>query len=191
MAFDLNSYETVADRLVRAHAEYPDLRVITDLVHVQRTEDGRPIQYIARAQIYIGDVLKAQDFAEEIVGNGPVNKYSALENCLTSAVGRALSDMNFQGKKADGSAQRPSREEMEKVERAKANETPVKQSKPLVRVATVEETAFLLPLIEAVKSANNVATLKQIHADNKALLEVQINKTTLLDEINRRVKELA
>ena len=190
--FDPTQYETVADRLARAHADHPDLRVITDLVHVQRTEDGKPLQYIARAQIFIGEVLKAQDFAEEIVGNGPVNRYSALENCTTSAIGRALADMGYQGKRADGSAQRPTVEEMEKVQRAQAVESrPLpKTSKPLLRVATVEESAFLLPMIEMVRNSQTVDELRKIHSDNKNLLEVKVGKTTLLDEINKRVAYL-
>ena len=49
MAFNLDNYEPVADRLARAHNDNPELRVITDLVHVERSPDGKPLQYIARA----------------------------------------------------------------------------------------------------------------------------------------------
>jgi hypothetical protein len=51
-------------------------------------------------------------FAEERVGSGPVNRTSALENCETSAVGRALANLNYAPKGA-----RPSREEMGKEAR--------------------------------------------------------------------------
>ena len=88
MAFNLDNYETVAERLARAHSDHPDLRIITDLVAVERTPEGKPIQYIVRAQAWLGDILKAQDYAEEIVGSSNVNKTSALENCTTSAIGR-------------------------------------------------------------------------------------------------------
>jgi hypothetical protein len=51
-------------------------------------------------------------FAEERVGSGPVNRTSALENCETSAVGRALANLNYAPKGA-----RPSVEEMGKADR--------------------------------------------------------------------------
>ena len=117
MGFNLDNYEPVADRLARAHSDHPDMRVITDLVAVERNADGKPIQYIVRAQIWLGDVLKAQDYAEEMVGSSPVNRTSALENCTTSSIGRALADMGYQGN-VNGKASRPSREDMEKVARA-------------------------------------------------------------------------
>jgi len=114
--FDLDSYETVGERINKAHELYPDLRITTHLVDIARDDFNKPIQYIVMAQIWIGDVLKGQDYAEEIVGSSNVNRTSALENCTTSAIGRALaSGLNLQG--VDPRKTRPSREEMEKVER--------------------------------------------------------------------------
>jgi hypothetical protein len=56
--------------------------------------------------------LKATGHAFEIDGeNGMANKTSALENCETSAIGRALANCGYGGDK------RVSREEMAKVER--------------------------------------------------------------------------
>ncbi len=44
-----------------------------------------------------GWVEIANDFAEEYRAQGPVNKTSALENCCTSAIGRALSACGLSG----------------------------------------------------------------------------------------------
>jgi hypothetical protein len=44
MGFNLDDYETVAERLDRAIKDHPDMRVITHLVEVTRTPDGRPLQ---------------------------------------------------------------------------------------------------------------------------------------------------
>jgi len=55
--------------------------------------------------------MKATGFAFEVDGQGMANKTSALENCETSAIGRALANAGFSGNK------RTSREEMEKVAR--------------------------------------------------------------------------
>jgi len=50
-------------------------------------------------------------YAFEVDGGYGANKTSALENCETSAIGRALANMGLHGNK------RASREEMSKVER--------------------------------------------------------------------------
>jgi hypothetical protein len=129
MAFNLNDYQTVAERLDEALKEHGDMRVITYLEHTERL-DGRPVQYVMKAEIWLGTILVSTGWAEEIVGNSPVNKTSALENCETSAIGRALANFGFQGKSP--AATRPTRNEMEKVERVKKVEREqVKQAKPL------------------------------------------------------------
>jgi hypothetical protein len=129
MGFNLNDYQTVAERLDEALKEHGDMRVITSLEHTERL-DGRPVQYVMKAELWLGTTLVSTGWAEEIVGNSPVNKTSALENCETSAVGRALANFGFQGK--NPSATRPTRNEMEKVERVRrAEQEQVKQAKPL------------------------------------------------------------
>jgi hypothetical protein len=129
MGFNLNDYQTVAERLDEALKEHGDMRVITSLEHTERI-DGRPLQYVMKAEIWLGTVLVSTGWAEEIVGNSHVNKTSALENCETSAIGRALANFGFQGKSP--AATRPTRNEMEKVERVKkAEREQVKQANPL------------------------------------------------------------
>jgi hypothetical protein len=180
MGFNLENYEPVAERLVRAHAQYPDLRVITDLVHAERDDSGKPIQYIVRAQIWVGEVLKAQDYAEEMVGSSNVNKTSALENCSTSAIGRALADMGFQGS-INGKPARPSREEMEKVERAEKEPTYTNEQvndaiEATLQVATINDLTELKMFFDGAKSAN--------------LISIPINGTTLGKMVANRKKEL-
>lgn len=129
MAFNLADYQTVAERLDEALKEHGDMRVITSLEHTERL-DSRPVQYVMKAEIWLGTTLVSTGWAEEIVGNSPVNKTSALENCETSAIGRALANFGFQGK--NPSATRPTRNEMEKVERSRrAEQEQIKQAKPL------------------------------------------------------------
>lgn len=118
--WNLEDYQTVEDRLRSFYEKYPDGRIITELVHRSDT------QFIFKAYIYRDhnpDTMPwATGYAEEIVGSTPVNKTSAAENCETSAVGRALANANFAPKGA-----RPSREEMEKVQRREARPQPPQQ----------------------------------------------------------------
>jgi hypothetical protein len=105
--FDLSLYETVAQRLVRWWTEYPDGRIITSIHHY----DGSTI--IMRAECYNNDDrLISTGYAEEVFGNSPVNKTSFLENCETSAIGRAISNSRI-----GHTGERASVTEMEKVNR--------------------------------------------------------------------------
>lgn len=107
----LDNYETVAERLSR----WLDMdlggirRVITHLV----SQPGADIA-VFRAELWVDDVLISTGWAEEVRGQGNVNRTSHVENCETSAIGRALANAGVAG---SDPARRASREEMSKVQR--------------------------------------------------------------------------
>jgi len=108
----IEDYEPVASRLARFWEKHPEGRVITKLI----TFEGDRV--IVQADIYVDredDRPIATDFAEEIRGSNNVNKTSHVENACTSAIGRALADCDFAS--STDWTKRPSREEMQKVER--------------------------------------------------------------------------
>jgi hypothetical protein len=108
----IEDYEPVASRLARFWEKHPEGRVITKLI----TFEGDRV--IVQADIYVDredDRPIATDFAEELRGSNNVNKTSHIENACTSAIGRALSDADFAS--STDWTKRPSREEMQKVER--------------------------------------------------------------------------
>lgn len=110
MAFNPNDYEPVDQRLNRFWENHPDGRVHTDLVY----DDGQ--RCIVKASIYFDrqdPTPVAVDYAEEVLTDRGVNSTSRIENCCTSAIGRALADCGYASK----TGARPSREEMQKVER--------------------------------------------------------------------------
>ena len=109
MSFNPADYAEVAERLPLFWKDCPRGRIITEII----VDDGTRI--VMRAELYadIGDTVPTTTgFAEEIRGSSMVNKTSALENCETSAIGRALANYQFQGSK-----KRASLEEMVKVYR--------------------------------------------------------------------------
>ena len=112
VAFNLDDYEPVAHRLDRwlssclMRGVQP--KVITDLVHYLNDK------CVFSASLYENDVLIATGWAEEVRGEGHINKTSHLENCETGAVGRALANAGLAGSDVN---KRPSREEMAKVQR--------------------------------------------------------------------------
>jgi len=105
MGFNLDNYEPVKDRITHFYKDHPDGRIITDLISTPETLDKCAA---FRASVYLGDILKATGFAYEAQGQG-VNKDAWVENSETSAIGRALANMDYCG------TMRPSREEMGKV----------------------------------------------------------------------------
>lgn len=107
--FNLEEYETVEDRLAKFWAANPEGRVETTMPHYD-TE-----YVVVRAAVYrksSDENPAATGYAEEKRDATPVNKTSHVENCETSAIGRALANMGYAAK-----GKRPSREEMQKVER--------------------------------------------------------------------------
>lgn len=112
MGFNLNEYETVEERLAKFISDFPDFRIATELESLAND------RFIVKAYIYrtfADGVAFATGYAEEKVTDKGVNSTSALENCETSAIGRALANAGYAAK-----GKRPSREEMAKVN-AKSN----------------------------------------------------------------------
>jgi hypothetical protein len=108
--FNLDEYETVEERIKRFYSMASDGRIVTECV-IPGT-DGK---WLFKAYVYLtaGDqangLPKATGYASETEG-GPQADWKA-ELGETSAIGRALANMDLSGNK------RASREEMQKVER--------------------------------------------------------------------------
>ena len=191
MAFNLDNYTTVAERLRAAldKHEKDDIRIITDLIHVERDkETGKPLQYICRTQIWFGQTLKAQDLAEEMVGSSNVNRTSALENCSTSSCGRALALIGFMGTDPITKKPiRPTREEMEKVARFETQPETINKV-----VYTQEQNEMATEAIEQVLTITDLAELKLLYtgAQQAGLLHVPVNGKTLNTVISTKKKEL-
>jgi hypothetical protein len=119
--FNLADYEPVEVRLEKFIKDYPAFRISTELEVVEAT------RYIVKAYLFKNaedGVAWATGYAEETVTSRGVNQTSALENCETSAIGRALANAGYAPK-----GKRPSREEMSKVVAAKPVKPPVQEVK--------------------------------------------------------------
>jgi len=105
--FNLDDYETVEERLVKFWKDHPDGQIHTKLL------DSTSSRFIVEASIFRTEADArpwTTGLAEETVQGRGVNATSALENCETSAIGRALANAGYATK-----GKRASREEMSKV----------------------------------------------------------------------------
>jgi hypothetical protein len=113
MGFNLDDYEPVATRLSRWLADVGAReaigRVITEMTH---HGDG---WCVFKASLYENDTLISTGWAEEHASQRGVNSTSHVENCETSAVGRALANAGWAGSDPQ---KRASREEMRKASNA-------------------------------------------------------------------------
>ena len=120
--YELEHYAPVARRITLFYERYPAGRIITTLVE----RDASAVLF--RARVYrTADELDpaATGWALEREGDGDVNAVACLENTETSAIGRALANLGF-----TASAERPSREEMARVARARQAPLRVAASRP-------------------------------------------------------------
>jgi hypothetical protein len=107
MAHFLDDYEPVEKRITDFWAKYPNGRILTSIVQLDEN------LIIMRADIFTDrDDMRpvTADFAQEKRGGSGMTANSWLEICATSAIGRALADLDFAKK-----GKRPSREEMVKA----------------------------------------------------------------------------
>ena len=128
MGFNLDDYEPVAVRHSRWLEQHPNGRTITHMV----SQPGADICVI-RAELWLEDVCIATGYAEEVRGAGNVNRTSHVENCETSAVGRALANAGMAGTDVN---KRPSREEMAKVQRQSAGRGYLPAQAPLAKTSS-------------------------------------------------------
>jgi hypothetical protein len=119
--FNLDDYETVEERLVKYWKDHPDGQIHTKLL------DSTASRFIVEASIYRTEADSrpwTTGLAEETVQGRGVNATSALENCETSAIGRALANAGYATK-----GKRASREEMSKVAASQEVKAKVEQVK--------------------------------------------------------------
>jgi hypothetical protein len=133
VGFNLDDYEPVAVRHSRWLAQHPNGRTITHMVSIPGAD-----VCVIRAELWLGDVCIATGYAEEVRGAGNVNRTSHVENCETSAVGRALANAGMAGTDVN---KRPSREEMAKVQRQSAGRGYLPAQAPLAKTSSTAAEA--------------------------------------------------
>jgi hypothetical protein len=112
----------------------------------------------------------ATGYAEEVKSDRGVNSTSFVENCETSAIGRAIANCPLQ---APASGPRPSRNEMQKVERLTTAPQP-QEHIPRGAFATPKQIGYIKKLAKDA-GLDDLRLLEMIHRelnDDSAVLEL-------------------
>tara|TARA_R100000734_G_scaffold19092_1_gene18015 strand:- start:525 stop:1211 length:687 start_codon:yes stop_codon:yes gene_type:complete len=137
-------YRTVAERVNLFHEEHKDAvkSVKTKIVFTQ--ED----KIVMKAIISVGDSVYT-GHAEEVYDSSMINKTSALENCETSAIGRALASAGFGGTEfasadevANAISQQNNMRKSSAAHNGSSTNGQVKQSEPYVHSEEMRNSAI-------------------------------------------------
>lgn len=83
-------YVTVNERLKEFRNNFKDYCLITEIVEL-----GSDYATVKASVIDEKGTVRATGFAREVVAKSPINKFAFLENCETSAIGRALGNFGI------------------------------------------------------------------------------------------------
>jgi len=167
--FNLEDYQPVEDRLILFWKDHPDGRIDTKLVEASAT------RFIVQAYIYRTEADQypwTSGLAEETISGRGVNATSALENCETSAIGRALASAGYATK-----GKRPSREEMDKV--AKSQEVRIRNEE--VKAMMANTSGEYIPVVKeddpwTIKEATMPPTMGEAVSMVKEIIGAQTEK---------------
>ena len=110
MAFNSAEYETVAERLSRFKKDNENFRMESEVIaHTALEESTRWVVKVSLWRDANEERCTSTGFAEERDGGQGANRAAALENCESSALGRALANAGYAGSK------RVTREELAKT----------------------------------------------------------------------------
>jgi hypothetical protein len=166
MAFNLNDYEPVANRIARFWADHPEGAIYSELIY----DDGERCVVKATVHFVKGEPAVSSDYAEEMKTERGVNATSRIENCCTSAQGRALSAAGYLG---SDWTKKSTREEMQKVERLTTSSQPQVHT-PSGAFATPKQIGYIKKLAKDA-GLDDLGLLEMIHRelnDDSAVLEL-------------------
>lgn len=145
--FNLENYVPVHERIEKFYSANPNGRINTSIERIDET--GLVVFKAAAFRERDDAEPSATGHAYELAGSSYINKTSYIENCETSAIGRALANLGIEVSRGIAS-----REEMQKVERMQAAEP---KSKPAVRPEMPTAREGLVKSVQMICKALNAS----------------------------------
>ena len=173
--YNLDDYVTVSERIERFYEKHPDGRIITNLIEINH-ETGFVLMQAMVYRTSADSHPAATGHAYEVRGDSYINKTSYIENCESSAVGRALALLGFEVRRGLSSrdetekAARMTPAEAQGVERSKpapapsptrpSDATPAKPTARADKAASEEQKEEILNLLQRERPGDRRAQQK-------------------------------
>jgi hypothetical protein len=173
-------YTEVRDRIPQFLASYPEGSILTEVFWHSADFDKVCIMATVKTKEVGGQMFTGLAYEERDNNVNQVNGTSWVENCETSAIGRALANMNI------GVTQnRPSAEEMRKVERMKEQPKTTPEGKKDI----FDDSELKKKAIQAINKCKTVEELAKVETRVFDYLSTGDILQTTADELNSLIKE--
>ena len=149
------NYVLVNERVKAFRQLYPEGTISTELIY---DADGVAIM---KATISIGDLVLATGYAQEKEASSYINKTSYIENCETSAVGRAL---GFLGIGIDTSI--ASAEEVDTAIKVQEGSQKISKKDAAIIVSVLEDEKIDVPKVWELYKVNSAMDLTELQLTN-------------------------
>jgi cobalamin biosynthesis Co2+ chelatase CbiK len=183
-------YVTVNERLKEFRNNFKDYALITEIIEL-----GSDYATVKASIFDDKGVLRATGFAREVTAKSPINKYAFLENCETSAIGRALGNFGIGIDEAVCTAD----ELIQKLSYEDKSE-PKPEKTDFEKTATADKRANTMSVKKAINDGKDELpgrTAEKLKDDFTKTLQHLVNikswknlNNTQIDFINRLLKEL-
>jgi hypothetical protein len=157
----LKDYVEVNVRIEKFHQKYPNGRIQTEILS---NENGLVLMKSSVYRDATDSVPSATGHAQEKEGSSYINKTSYIENCETSAVGRALAILGFEIKKSVASK--------EEVANAKHQQEQPARPAPIVNTVPMEVSSTYPSDAQIKMISAKLATCGYLKKDMDIVLQV-------------------
>jgi len=139
-------------------------------------DDGTRVLMVAYIKDNDGRVV-GKGHAEEIRNAGPVNRTSAIENCETSAIGRALANIGLAGNEYASAFEMENIPNKEKAKASQDLDSHTKHEAEKAKQAAIDEEKQLIDTVHkiltiSVNGTDDLKTMRQSWSKNKEALDI-------------------
>lgn len=178
-------YVTVNERLKEFRNTFKDYSLVTEIIELG-------VDFCTMKAVIIDDkgIVRATGFAREVIAKSPINKFAFVENCETSAMGRALGNFGIGIDEAVCTAD-------ELLMKLAQDQKPEKQEKPeFEKEAIAEKTARTKAYNKGEQPKELEKTLEQrkndciAYAKSLTTAEYKAKSNSIKDKFNGLMREL-
>jgi len=182
--FNLDDYVQVNERIEKFYQKYPEGSIQTEITEL----NDKYVIFKAFAYRNQEDSKPSTGYAMEKEGSSYINKTSHIENCETSAVGRALAMLGFEIKKSVASREEVANAKLNQEDKSKIFTKKVDSKEDVKKVISEKQGRYLRQIQSECKLSNDEVKdlIESMGLESSKELT---NKT--LDELIGKMKERA